>query len=207
MIGKSDTLMRFMKSTVNPAVGAGTAAFSNIVGVVSRSIGAAAPRDTGAAGPETDAEMEMRLRPTLMTKAYSENLEGMGTDSVLMMQKHQPDAAGSAGWSDWGGDYWAYVPRLVEALRASGRTLTVDAFHAEKDSMVGDYGEQGQVWFDACWAADRCGDGVVTYGASCVEGADHDLVWAIKNGVPGKVFGKVGDKGEEEEKPVGQGSG
>ncbi|KAJ6786229.1 hypothetical protein PWT90_04901 [Aphanocladium album] len=197
MIGRSDTLMRFMKSTVNPAIGAGASAVSSLLGVVTRSAGAAPQPDSGADGgaPLTDGQMEMRMRPTLLNKAYTENLEGMGTDAVLMMQK-VPDAA-HGGWSDWGGDYEAYVPRLVEALRASGKTLTVDVFHAEKDSMVGDYGQRGQAWFDACWAADRCANGVITYGASCVEGADHDLVWAIKYGVPEKVFGKVGQREEK----------
>lgn len=195
VIGRSEALARFMQSTVNPAIGASVSAVSSILGVVARSVGtaAAAPPPPASDGAETDGEMEMRLRPTLLSKAYSENLQGMGTDAVLMMHK-VPDASTGglvAGWSDWG-DYRAYVPRLVEALRAAGRRLTVDVFHAETDSMVGDFGEQGPTWFDACWAADRCGDGVVTYSASCVDEADHDLVWSIKFGVPEKVFTKIG---------------
>ncbi len=197
VIGKSETLARFMKSTVNPVLGAGTSAVSGLFGVVARSIGVA--RAAEPDGPETDGAMELRLRPTLLSKAYSENLQGMGADAVLMMHK-VPDADRVAGWSDWG-DYHAYVPRLVEALRASGRKLTVDAFHAETDSMVGDYGEQGPTWFDACWAKDRCGDGVITYSASCVDGADHDLVWSIKNGVPEKVFTKIGRTDEKDKNP------
>lgn len=187
VIGRSETLARFMKSTVNPALGAGASAVSSLVGVVARTIGASSSV-APASALETDGEREMRLRPSLMSKAYSENLQGMGVDAVLMMHKGSDDAA--AGWSDWGG-YEAYVPRLVEALRAAGRTLTVDAFHAENDSMVGDYGEQGPTWFDSCWAADRCGDGVIAYNAAEVEGADHDLVWSIKLGVPEKVFSKM----------------
>ncbi|OAA63161.1 hypothetical protein ISF_05037 [Cordyceps fumosorosea ARSEF 2679] len=186
VIGQSETWARFMKSTVNPALGVGVSAVSSLFGVVARSIGAVTtPADADPdAAAETDGDMEMRLRPTLISKAYGENLQGMGVDAVLMMH------AGAGGWSDWG-DYEAYVPRLVEALRAAGRQLTVDAFHAETDSMVGDYGEQGPAWFDACWARERCGDGVIAYSTSGVEGADHDLVWGIKFGVPGQVFAKI----------------
>ncbi|KAM3444734.1 hypothetical protein NHJ13734_001084 [Beauveria thailandica] len=198
VIGRSETLARFMRTAVNPALGAGASAVSSLFGVVARSIGVAAAPPQPDTQPETDGEMEMRLRPTLLSRAYGENLQGLGADAVLMMHKvadadADADAGGGgvAGWSDWG-DYDAYVPRLVEALRASGRKLTVDAFHAETDSMVGDYGDQGPAWFDACWAADRCGDGTIVYSASCVDDADHDLVWSIKFGVPEKVFLKIG---------------
>ncbi|KAM3469081.1 hypothetical protein MY5147_007346 [Beauveria neobassiana] len=148
VIGRSENLARFMRTAVNPALGAGASAVSSLFGVVARSIGV-----VGADGGDGDGD-------------------------------------GVAGWSNWG-DYEAYVPRLVEALRALGRKLTVDAFHAETDSMVGDYGDQGPTWFDACWAADRCGDGTIVYSASCVDDADHDLVWSIKFGVPEKVFSKI----------------
>ncbi|KAM3552701.1 hypothetical protein ARSEF4850_007257 [Beauveria asiatica] len=196
MIGRSESLARFMRTAVNPALGAGASAVSSLFGVVARSIGVAAAAPQPDTQPETDGEMEMRLRPTLLSRAYGENLQGLGADAVLMMHKvadADADAGGGgvAGWSDWG-DYDAYVPRLVEALRASGRKLTVDAFHAETDSMVGDYGDQGPAWFDACWAADRCGDGTIVYSASCVDDADHDLVWSIKFGVPETVFLKIG---------------
>ncbi|OAA51218.1 interferon-induced GTP-binding protein mx2 [Beauveria brongniartii RCEF 3172] len=196
VIGRSESLARFMRTAVNPALGAGASAVSSLFGVVARSIGVADAADPQPdSQPETEGEMEMRLRPTLLSRAYGENLQGLGADAVLMMHKvvadADADAGGVAGWSDWG-DYEAYVPRLAEALRASGRKLTVDAFHAETDSMVGDYGDQGPTWFDACWAADRCGDGTIVYSASCVDDADHDLVWSIKFGVPEKVFLKIG---------------
>ncbi|KAM3463298.1 hypothetical protein BB8028_0004g09610 [Beauveria bassiana] len=198
VIGRSENLARFMRTAVNPALGAGASAVSSLFGVVARSIGvaAAAADSQPDSQPETDGEMEMRLRPTLLSRAYGENLQGLGADAVLMMHKvvgadgGDGDGDGVAGWSNWG-DYEAYVPRLVEALRALGRKLTVDAFHAETDSMVGDYGDQGPTWFDACWAADRCGDGTIVYSASCVDDADHDLVWSIKFGVPEKVFSKI----------------
>ncbi|KAJ2958755.1 hypothetical protein NQ176_g11164 [Zarea fungicola] len=67
--------------------------------------------------------------------------------------------------------------------------------------MVGDYGDLGSTWFDGCWAKERCGDGVIAYESSCVDDSDHDLVWSIKFGVAGKVFGhivQIGQKGEEE---------
>ncbi|KAM3534155.1 hypothetical protein MY4038_002545 [Beauveria bassiana] len=204
VIVRSENLARFMRTAVNPALGAGASAVSSLFGVVARSIGVAATADPQPdSQPETDGEMEMRLRPTLLSRAYGENLQGLGADAVLMMHKvvgadgGDGDGDGVAGWSNWG-DYEAYVPRLVEALRASGRKLTVDAFHAETDSMVGDYGDQGPTWFDACWAADRCGDGTIVYSASCVDDADHDLVWSIKFGVPEKVFSKIG-AGEKKE--------
>ncbi|KGQ04199.1 hypothetical protein BBAD15_g10561 [Beauveria bassiana D1-5] len=198
VIGRSENLARFMRTAVNPALGAGASAVSSLFGVVARSIGvaAAAADSQPDSQPETDGEMEMRLRPTLLSRAYGENLQGLGADAVLMMHKvvgadgGDGDGDGVAGWSNWG-DYEAYVPRLVEALRVLGRKLTVDAFHAETDSMVGDYGDQGPTWFDACWAADRCGDGTIVYSASCVDDADHDLVWSIKFGVPEKVFSKI----------------
>ncbi|KAM3511276.1 hypothetical protein MY11210_005077 [Beauveria gryllotalpidicola] len=194
VISRSESVARFMKTAINPALGAGASAVSSLFGVVSRSIGVGAAAPQPDSQPETDGEMEMRLRPTLLSRAYDENLQGLGADAVLMMHK-VADADGGdggvAGWSDWG-DYEAYVPRLAEALRASGRRLTVDAFHAETDSMVGDYGDEGSTWFDACWAADRCGDGAIVYSASCVDDADHDLVWSIKFGVPEKVFSKIG---------------
>ncbi|XWX01734.1 hypothetical protein V2A60_009763 [Cordyceps javanica] len=217
VISWSETWARFMKSTVNPALGAGASAVSSLLGVVARSVGAAGQeegqqqqqQDEAVSEPTTaDGEREMRLRPMLLSKAYSENLQGMGVDAVLMMGKAPRAAsggggggvAGGAGWSDWG-DYEAYVPRLVEALRASGRRLTVDAFHAETDSMVGDYGEQGPTWFDGCWAAERCGEGVITYKTSGVEDADHDLVWSIKFGVPETVFTRISCRGKPDQRP------
>lgn len=206
VIGKTDGFLGFMHSTVNPAIGTATSAVSSLV-----SLFATRKSPLASDAAETEGEKEMRMRPDLLKKAYSGKLNGMGADAVLMMSKvpaaataSDDDQTGSggfvAGWSDWG-NYEAYVPRLVEAMRVAKRKLTVHAFHAETDSMVGDYGDLGSTWFDGCWAKERCGDGVITYESSCVDDSDHDLVWSIKFGVAGKVFGHIvhiGQKGEDE---------
>lgn len=199
VINSTPAMSRFISNSITPAIGAGTSAISSLFSFASSKPAAPAPPaqddgDGSTASVETDAKREVRWRPILIEKAHSGNMQGMGEDAVLMMQK-APGVAGdalAAGWGDWG-DYEAYVPRLAEALQKAGRKLEVDVFYAETDGMVGDYGDQGTTWFDSCWRKEQCGD-VITYESTCVEGVDHDRVWHIKYGVPDRVFGKIGRK-------------
>lgn len=136
-------------------------------------------------------KFEYELWPHVIERAYAEGIEGISSDALLFLQK----ADGMTGWSDWG-DYDKLVPRLAEALRAAGKRLRVDVFYAETDSVIGDAGSKGPLWFDQCWDARHRGD-VIDYESRTVKDTDHDRIWDFKWGAVQEVFERVGQPIEE----------
>jgi hypothetical protein len=120
----------------------------------------------------------------LMKNSYS----GVSADATLCMQR---DGQG------WG--VYSSLPSAIASLRnicahqdsgpSSTATLTLRAYFAESDALIG---RGGQKYFEECWReGDAEGEGKVRFGAKIVEGSDHDSIVLTEKGVVGDVFREV----------------
>lgn len=126
--------------------------------------------------------LESAIRKKTFDGIHLEGIEGISQEALLLLQK----VAGQTGWSDWG-DYDVLAPRLSKALRLSGRKLILDVYFAERDSMIGDGGSKGPLWFENCWENERD----IDYSSNIVPGTNHGGIWMIKFGAIQQILDKV----------------
>lgn len=126
--------------------------------------------------------LESAIRKKTFDGIHLEGIEGISEEALLLLQK----VAGQTGWSDWG-DYDMLTPRLSKALRLSGRKLILDVYFAEKDSMIGDGGSKGPLWFESCWENERD----IDYSSKIVSGTNHGGIWMIKFGAVQQILDKI----------------
>ena len=104
---------------------------------------------------------------------------------------------------DWG--VYTSLPLCVDLLRStytpqspdasSTATLTLRVYFAESDALIG---KGGQKYFEQCWEegngdaeGNGDGEGRIRFGASVVQGVDHDSIVLAEKGVLGDVFREV----------------
>ncbi|KAF5027127.1 hypothetical protein F66182_753 [Fusarium sp. NRRL 66182] len=178
MMVQADKFIGFISGTLGPVL-ATSSGFSQILGTP-------AQPDTPRSGEnDADATFEEALESILFKFVYAESIEGFSDESLFLMQK----VGGIAGWGDWL-DYDDLVPKLVEALKRAGRKLTIDVFFAKEDNMIGAAGSQGPKWLDSCWEKDEVKE-VITYNTQVINGANHNTIWSIRQGVPESVLQKL----------------
>lgn len=123
-----------------------------------------------------DPAVVKELRTLLPTFLFAENVDGAGQDAQLCLRKPR-----SVPWST-PGHPWEDIDDVVRQLRGvenssqPGQRFTVDVFHTESDSMVGD---KGRAWFDRCWQSDLTGsieEDRIMYRSQVVESSDHDFI-------------------------------
>ncbi|CAG9948835.1 unnamed protein product [Clonostachys rosea f. rosea IK726] len=131
------------------------------------------------------AQWEEALEPRIVQHIHKEGIPGISSESIVLMQK-----LGTSAWGTWK-DYDELIPRLRAALRAAGRTLFIDTFFAESDSMIGDACTEGPDWFDACWKREDP-EGPISYSSSVIPDTEHDKIWTLRMGLPQKVLQRVG---------------
>ncbi|VUC21328.1 unnamed protein product [Clonostachys rosea] len=131
------------------------------------------------------AQWEEALEPRIVQHIHREGIPGISSESIVLMQK-----LGTPAWGTWK-DYDELIPRLEAALRAAGRTLFIDTFFAEYDSMIGDACTEGPDWFDACWKREDP-EGPISYSSSVIPDTEHDKIWTLRMGLPQKVLQRVG---------------
>jgi hypothetical protein len=101
-----------------------------------------------------DPSVLKELRDYIPMFLFAECLDGVNDDVQLFLKPHSVWCTPSMVWSDT--DH--FVPLLSKIIeedsRLDGHTrmLTIDAYHAASDVMVG---EKGQRWWDACWFPGR----------------------------------------------------
>ncbi|KAL7784670.1 hypothetical protein V8C37DRAFT_413270 [Trichoderma ceciliae] len=179
-IGSVDKVARLINNHIGPFVGVALDFSLSLMNKLTPVL-----LQQGCVVIDKDARFEEELWPAVIKRIYTEGIQGTSSDAILLMQK----VDGMAGWSDWG-DYDTLMPRLAEALRASGRRLRVDVFYAENDFMIGSGHSKGAEWFNRCWDSQNCRD-AIDYCSTAVKGADHDGIWHLRWGVSQKVFEKI----------------
>ena len=189
VIAQSDKLARLIHNHVGPSIGASIGSSAALVAKLAPASTAAPSEDTRDGVGWEGVRTEEDLRPQVFDRLYAEGVQGISTDSLLVMQK--VEGKDGRGWGDWG-DYDVLVPRLAEALRGRTRRLAVDVLYAEKDWLIGDGGEsKGAKWFDQCWDPAKFGD-VIEFRRRMVKGADHDGIWNLRWGAAQEVYGRIG---------------
>jgi hypothetical protein len=99
-----------------------------------------------------DANVLKELRNYIGMFLFAEPLDGVSDDVKLFLNQPRsvPWCSPSMVWDDV--DHFVpLLSKIIEEdsrLDGHNRTLTVDAFHAASDHMVG---EKGQRWWNACW--------------------------------------------------------
>jgi hypothetical protein len=136
-----------------------------------------------------DANVLKELRNYIGMFVFAESIEGASADCQLFLNKPRavPWCSPSMAWSDID-DFVPIISKIFEEdtrLDSHNRTLTIDAFHAESDHMVGTKGSQ---WFDNCWITGRPATSSprepvqqynhqnYDYRSEVVKGSDHDFL-------------------------------
>jgi hypothetical protein len=140
-----------------------------------------------------DANVVKELREYIGVFSFAESLDGASADAQLFLNKPRsvPWCSPSIVWSDID-DFVPLLSRIIEEdsrLDDHTRTLTIDAFHAASDHMVG---ERGGLWFDQCffpgrsstWSTRRNSSEPVQqyshrnydYRSEVVKGSNHDYL-------------------------------
>lgn len=204
MIGKFASLARVINENVIPLVGISGGIVDGIKGSLLRSRTTPAPvplapNVTQSRAPSVSSDVNTSslslddpvivqdLRKEITTFMFAENLDGVSADAQLFMRKPRSLAwcSPSIVWSDV--DF--AVSLLLTIIRDHSRMWTIDTFHAEEDSMVG---EKGKHWFDACWTKSRTSSSIANltesptlrpdagqlfeYNSNIVKGGDHNLL-------------------------------
>lgn len=169
MIGKFASVARFISENVIPLAGTGEIFLHNVRGSLRRSNTAPAPvpltsstsrsraPSRSSHGPQLNLNnlgVVEELRRHITGFLFAESLDGISADARLFLKKPRTVSwcPPSILWDDF--DY--AVPLLSkiisedDRLIGSSRTWTIDTFHAEEDSMIG---EKGRQWFDDCWTS------------------------------------------------------
>ncbi|ETI29176.1 hypothetical protein G647_01629 [Cladophialophora carrionii CBS 160.54] len=172
VVAQTDKMATLVNSTLGPALGVSAAVSGSVPQLWPKA------KPTGCEGPDID--LEEGIRDRVGKRVFAGSVRGLGQETQVLLR----NGVEKDGWSDWG-DYDVLAPRLAEAVRGvGGATLKVDVFFAEKDNMIGNAGDKGNRWFEACW---RDVDGV-EFTSETVKGADHDRVWDLRFGVMERVF-------------------
>ncbi|ETS81515.1 hypothetical protein PFICI_06517 [Pestalotiopsis fici W106-1] len=188
VIGQVDKIARLINNHVGPMVGLSVGVS---YAMVNKLMPSPALESAGNSHTQSSRTFEERVWPEIIQRIYDSNIKGMSTDAIMFLQK---GCFSQAGWGDWG-DYDKLVPRLSQILRSTGRNLRIDVFHAESDSLVGNAGSRGSLWFDQCWQAGN--EDVINYSSAKVIGADHDGVWSLKWSAVHTVFERINGKVED----------
>lgn len=189
LIGKFSSLAQFINGTMTPLTGM-SAGLSNIVAssvMASRpqSIAPEAQRPSNGSNLSfgidlSDANVIRELRELIPIFLFAEKVDGVGHDTQLCLRKPRsiPWCTSSQDWNDFD-DAVQQLRNIIgeDDRNEERRAWSVDAFHAETDSMVG---TKGQAWFDQCWVGNRTAiaedqDGF-SYYHQTVKKADHDFI-------------------------------
>lgn len=155
-------------------------------------------------------EVVKQLRKYITTFLFAEPLDGVSADAQLFLNKPRavPWCSPSMVWSDI--DHFVLLLSKIleedDRLSDHNRTLTIDAFHAESDHMVG---EKGRRWFDDCWLPGRsstssaCSNSfdlvqgyshrTYEYRSEVVKGTDHDYLMEPVFGASDRWLQRVRD--------------
>lgn len=195
MVGAFDKVAGFFNRRLTPMVGFSSAA----VGAVSDMLPSRQGKGPYMA-PGVDvrlAEFEQRMRKTLIEKVFSENVEGLGQDALLLLKRTGHEDF----WGEWR-DHDRFVTLLAEKERElnADEKLRVEVFFSESDSMIGT--GSGPKWFDECWSEEKRGDGI-DYTSCVVPKSDHDSIVSLNFGVFGQILRAIGggDGGESQTVP------
>lgn len=95
---------------------------------------------------------------------YKEDTVGANSEALKCLRK---------GDSSWGvcEDYARCVQTLAARERSTGGRVSVRAYFAAKDALVG---SRGQKYFEGCWRAPSLE--AIDYESTTVDGTDHDTV-------------------------------
>ncbi|KAI1077151.1 hypothetical protein F5B20DRAFT_553347 [Whalleya microplaca] len=175
LVGSFSGVSRFITTTLGP------------VGVLFKGESYLAP------GVDVDAvKFEAKLWPLLLKRAYSENVQGLGQEALLLLKRTEHPEY----WGSWV-DYDRLVPLLADAERALGANapkdaslLKVDVFYAESDNMIGT--GRGPEYFDNCWRLEQRGD-KIQYSSVVVPKTNHDGILDLRYGVAERVFQTISD--------------
>ncbi|KAJ5763644.1 hypothetical protein N7533_002325 [Penicillium manginii] len=131
-------------------------------------------RDAGLSQKEL-AEL-FRLAVPLM---FNENTTGANSEALQCLRK--------SDGQDWGAcsDYAECVQTLAARESSAGTRVSVRAYFASSDAMVG---ERGKLYFEQCWQAP--GLDAVDFVSETVEKTDHDTVMQLVK-VWAKIFASV----------------
>lgn len=184
LVGKFDKVAGFFGRDMAPVTGFSDAVSGMLPAVFRGTTPPIAPGvDVG------DVELEERVFPLLIERMYSENMEGLGQEAVLLLKR------GDAGeWGEWE-DHDRFVELLAEkeAAAAGDARLRVDVFFSESDNMIGS--GNGPKWFDECWREERRGERI-DYASCVVPGTEHDTIVVVRYGVFERILRRVA--GEED---------
>ena len=220
MIGKFSSLARFVNEKLVPLVGMSTGLSSTVANSVKTSLPHTIPPGvpvslephTGGRREQRDIEGEQsldlndsnvvkELGNLVPTFLFAEENAGVGQDTQLCLRKPRsiPWSTLAVPWKDFDDAVRAFE-RLRGATGQDNRmseatkTLRVDVFHAETDSLVG---HKGQEWFDSCWKRDEdAASGSLSpfeYYSQTVKGSDHDSILDLGLGASETWLKGVGD--------------
>ena len=140
--------------------------------------------DSDPSTEATDVQLEGKLRPKIISRVYSEDVQGLNSDARLLLKTSVPDDI----WGRWK-DLDSFVPLLAQGederlhglnCTDSAEPLKVQAFFCASDVMIGT--TAGPQWHDACWRREQRGDHI-EYSSKVVPGTDHDNLLNIEFGV------------------------
>lgn len=119
---------------------------------------------------------------------FSEDITGVNEEAKLCLKKCDEAAWGEAA------DYLSCIKQIAMNETAlhqadpSSNTLTVEAFFAASDVMIG---QQGQAYFERCWQSDEV-KGQVHFASSSFPNTNHDSILISRDkGALKTVFSKI----------------
>jgi hypothetical protein len=203
LLGKFASIAKVVNNNVMPLIGLSGSlpSFFSTPGSVRPSLTSATSRSRASSvsshnSYNDDLDMDdpsvlKDLRDYIPMFLFAECLDGVSDDVQLFLKPHSVWCSPSMVWSDI--DH--FVPLLSKIIKEDGRLdghtrmLTIDAFHAASDIMVG---EKGQRWWDACWLPGRSSTSSARsnppelvqqyshqsyeYRSEVVRGTDHDFL-------------------------------
>lgn len=190
LIGKFASLARFVNNNVSPLVGLS----GNLIDTLTPTSNPATPPLPApvqipalAPLPQDQASFSACIRPLIMQYLFAEAIDGISADAQLFLKK-----GSGAAWSPpppLFTDLDSFVPLLAARRAASPfiSLLHIDAFHGEKDDMVG---AKGARWFDQCWEQ-MPASGKVEYRSQTMQGTEHNYLLDARFGVSELWLGRV----------------
>ncbi|KAI0125982.1 hypothetical protein BJ170DRAFT_702897 [Xylariales sp. AK1849] len=195
VLKRFDSVASFLHSNIAPAMGFSSGLLSNLTPSWRQQ------KQTLAEGADAQmVEFEEKLMPRIIDRVYTEDIQGMSQEVLLLLKK---SGAGPSGdnlvWGTWD-DIDKFVPMLAAleeekaANDSSHAKLEVNVFFAESDHMIGD--KTGPRWLEDCWNSERRG-GNVHFQSHVIQGTEHDSILDLRYGVAERIFQKMSGISDE----------
>ncbi|KAI0011011.1 hypothetical protein F4779DRAFT_263560 [Xylariaceae sp. FL0662B] len=181
LVGSFGGVARFFNNKVGTVVGFSSGLLAPVAGLLKGEPYLAPGVDVD------DVNFEEKLWPLLIKRLYSESVQGLGQEALLLLKRNEHPEY----WGSWV-DYDRFVLLLADAERASSIAtasdalpLKVEVFYAESDIMIGT--GDGPEYFDNCWRLDQRGD-KIQYSSVVIPKANHDNILDLRYGVAERIF-------------------